>query len=195
MWTCWHLRYSIHKSISRPFCRSFKESIKYRITWFNKLLNISISSFSYKYNILKIPDKTIYTYLPKPLLEIVDHTISSSPSQLALYNSLTDSDCHFFIQYIFEDTLRLRWFLVQINPAEIKLLNVDSKNTDDCRITSISQYLDDSHLCYDTTRWYHLWYEYNLDDKNISVGGAWIIFDLKDKPGLKNISFGANPFI
>ena len=111
------------------------------------------------------------TSLSKPLLETVYHFVSPSPCPLTLHNSLTNSDCLFFIRYIPENTLKLCWFLFQINHDKNALLDLDSKNPGDYHVTFISRHLDDSHFCDDTARWWPLWYEYKNDKNNVPIYG------------------------
>ena len=73
-----------------------------------------------------------------------------------------------------EDTIKPRWFLVQVNYDEIDILKMNSFRTGDYHVTFLSRHLDDKHLCDDDARWSPEWYGYYLDDKNISVCGACI---------------------
>ena len=40
-------------------------------------------------------------------------------------------------------------------------------------------------LCDDKSRWWSEWHEYQLDDNNVPVYGARMLFSLKRKPSLK----------
>ena len=89
---------------------------------------------------------------PKLLLASDDYSLTFPPSPLTLYNSFTDSDCLFFIQYLPESTIKSCWFLVQINHIETAFLNMDSKSTGNYHITFISRNPNDSDLCDDKAR-------------------------------------------
>ena len=90
---------------------------------------------------------------PLPLLENVDDDDRSPPIPAALHQSLPLSDGSFFVQYTPEDTLKPRWFLVQINMDETCKLNMESPTTGDCHVTFLSRHSSDNNLCDDTSRW------------------------------------------
>ena len=46
------------------------------------------------------------------------------------------------------------------------------ETTGDYHVTFLSRHPSDNHLCDDNARWWPLWYEYILDEKNILVYGS-----------------------
>ena len=130
---------------------------------------------------LELHDET-YTCFPNLLLATDDYSLPSPPSPLTLHNSLTGSDCLFFIQYLPENTVKSCWFLVQINHIETKLLNMDSKSTGDYHVTFISRHPKDNDLCDDKARWWPLCHEYKNDTNNVPIYGARMLFGPKRKP-------------
>ena len=103
-------------------------------------------------------------------------TLFSLPFIYLLYTTLSQTHIVFLIQHIPEDTLKPRWFLVQINYVETNQLDIDSKTA----------HLDDCRLRDNTSRWWPLWHEYKFDNKNVYVYGIRILLDRKFKPDLKN---------
>ena len=61
------------------------------------------------------------------LIEDEDYSFFPFPSLLILDHLLTDCGCLFFIRYIFENTLKSCWFLVQIDHVETNILEINSK--------------------------------------------------------------------
>ena len=59
-----------------------------------------------------------------------------------------------FIQYIPEDTIRPRWFLVQVNHHETEVLKLDSLRKGDCHVTFLSRHPADKHLYNGVARWW-----------------------------------------
>ena len=136
----------------------------YNDKWFNKPISTSVSPITYNHDTLQFPDKSplpfpsvlelhkeINTFSPKPLVTTDDYSLLPSPSPLTLHNSLTDSDCLFFIRYLPENTLKVCWFLVHINHIKTTLLNMNSKRKGDYHVTFISRHPKDSYR-YDTHR-------------------------------------------
>ena len=62
-------------------------------------------------------------------------TLSSFPFPHTLHKSLINLDYLFIIKYIPENTLKPRWFLVQIIHKETKILKMDSQNIGDYDVT------------------------------------------------------------
>ena len=91
-------------------------------------------------------------------------------------------DCLFFIQYIPEDTTKPRWFPVQVNHYETKILKMDSLRTGDYHVTFLSRHSADNQLFDDVSHWWPEWHEYYLDDSNIAVYNDRILFIPRRKP-------------
>ena len=139
----------------------------YNEKWFSKPIPTSVPPIMYQHDILtfyneiplsfpSVPNlyKETKTWPPTPILEKDNDFLSSPPSPLALHNSLTHSNCLFFIRYIPENTLKANWFLVQINHAETTTLNMNSKATgSDYHVTFMSRHSDDVKPCDDKARW------------------------------------------
>jgi len=153
--------------------------------------------FVYDHDTLQFPDASFPAFFsvselhqdtntcsPTLSIELDDYSLFSSPYPLALHSSLSNSDFLFFIRYISENTFKPCWFLVQINHAEITLLNLDSKHIGDYHVIFISRHPDDSHLCGDTARWWPLWHKYKNDENNVLLCGARMLFSPKRKPDL-----------
>ena len=102
--------------------------------------------------VVEFHDKT-NTCPPTPLIEKVADNISKSLSPRALHKSLTTIDCLFIIQYVPEDTIKPRWFLVQVNHPETKILKMGSLRIGDYHVTFLSRHPADKHLCDDTVCW------------------------------------------
>ena len=67
---------------------------------------------------------------------------------------------------------------------------MDSLNTGDYHTNSLSQHPKDNHLCDDVSRWWLERHECQLDDQNVPVYDARILFDPKRKPNVdKDISW------
>ena len=77
---------------------------------------------------------------PKSLFEKVDDNFSNPVSPLALQNCLDMTDHLSFIRYIPEDTIKLRWFLVQLNHHETEILKVYSLRTGYSHVTFLSRH-------------------------------------------------------
>ena len=155
-----------HEPIANPLKKSLHIEL-YNEKLFDKSLHTTIPPFRYNHRSLKLSTEPVSpfpsiielhndtnTYPPLPLSEAVDDTLSSPPSPLTLHASLENTDCLFFIQYLPEDTIRSRWFLVQVNHIETSLLKMDSSTTGDYHVTSLSRHFDDKHLCNDVSRWW-----------------------------------------
>ena len=162
----------------------------YNEKWFNKPLPTSILPFTYTRDTLRIPTTSIpsfpsanklhnetHTCPPQPLFKKVDNTFSNPLSSLVLHNSLAKTDYLFFIQYIPEDTIMPRWFLVQVKHDETEIFKMDSLRTEKYHVTFLFLHLSDKHLCDDSPRWWHEWHEYYLDDSNIPVYGVRMFFN------------------
>ena len=154
-----------HNPLINPLKKALHIEL-YNDKWFSKPLKISVTYFTYKYATLKLSDESIYpfpsvvelhheinTLPPQPLCEKVDANISKPPSPLTLHKSLEKKDYLFFVQYTSKGTIKPRWFLVQVNHIETKILKIDSLRTGDYHIICLSRHLDDKHLCDDTSRW------------------------------------------
>ena len=61
---------------------------------------------------------------------------------------------------------------------------MDLLRTESYHITFLSRYPADKHLCADAVRWWPEWHKYYLDDSNLPVHGAHMIFSPKRKPDL-----------
>ena len=116
------------------------------------------------------------------MIEIEDPTLLSFPSPSVLHNFLATFDIFFFIQYTLEDTLKPRYFLVQINHVETAFLKIESKKTDDYHAIFLSQHPNDNYLGDENYRWWPLWHEYQNDTHNVPIYGAYILFGPKRKP-------------
>ena len=143
----------------------------------NKPLPTSIPPSTYTHDTLRMPTASLsssssvtelhnetHTCPPRPLFEKVDNNFLKPFSPLALYKYLAKIDCLFFIQYIPEDTIKPRWFLVQINHHETEILKIHSLRTGDYHVTFFSRHPANKHLCDDVARWWPEWHEYYLDD-------------------------------
>ena len=64
------------------------------------------------------------------------------------------------------------------------ILNIYPATTGDCHVTFWARHPDDKHLCDDRARWRPEWHECQLDDNNVLVYGARILFSPKRKPNL-----------
>ena len=73
----------------------------------------------------------------------------------------------FFIQYILEDTIKLRWFLIKINHHKTEILNMDSLRIKDYHVTFLSRHFAEKYLCDDVFCWWPEWHEYSFDNSNI----------------------------
>ena len=134
----------------------------------NKPLQISIIPFTYQHVTLKLSNESLPSFssvielhkktntcLPQPLFEKVDAIFSNPLSLLALHKPLATTDCLFFIQYIPEDTIKSRWFFVQVNCHGTKIFRMDLLRTGDYYITLLSRHPADRHLYDDVVRWWH----------------------------------------
>ena len=166
----------------------------YNDKWFNKPNPTTDSPITYNHDTLKFPDKYPLPFpfvlefhketnncTQKLLLATGDYSLPPPPSPLALHNSLTDSDCLFFIQYLPENTLKSCWILVQINHIETALLNMNAKRTGDYYVTFISRHPNDNKLYDDKARWWPLWHEYKNDKNDVPIYGARMLFGPKRK--------------
>ena len=171
----------------------------YSETWFDKPPRTSKPLVEYDHPVLTFQESS-----PSPFTSVSDfHDVSKTPcapplinkfpdtdiisslSPLVLFNSLSNSNCLFFIRYTPEDTFKQRWFLVQINYDETSLLNMTPETTDDYHVNFLARHLDDSHLCDEKARWWLEWHEYKLISNNIPVYSARVLFSPKQKPNLK----------
>ena len=100
-----------------------------------------------------------------------------------------------FIQYLSDDTIKPRWFLVQVNHIEAAILKMDPSTTGDYYATFLSRHPDDNHLCDDVVCWWPEWYKYSVNDENIPVNCSRMLFKPNRKPDLKNIFYGVIQFI
>ena len=112
-------------------------------------------------------------------------TLASPPlAPVREHKSLDTIYCLFFIQYIPENTIKPRWLLVEVNHHKTEILKMDLLRTESYHITFLSRYPADKHLCADAVRWWPEWHKYYLDDSNLPVHGAHMIFSPKRKPDL-----------
>ena len=166
----------------------------YNDKWFDKPLKTSNPPFTYKYDILKLSDKSVSpfpsvvelhdktsTLTPQSLCGKLDYNTSQPPSPLTLHTSLANKYSLFFIQYIPEGTIKPRWFLIQVNHIETNILKMGSLRTGDYHVIFLSKHPADKHLCDDKARWWPEWHEYYLDDENIYSYGDRVLFSPKRK--------------
>ena len=66
---------------------------------------------------------------------------------------------------------------------------MDSFRTKDYQVTFLSRHPVDKHLCDDVACWWPEWHEYYLDDANIQVYGARMLFNPRRKPDLTKYMF------
>ena len=169
----------------------------YNEKWCNKLLPTPIPPFTYQHDTPNIPTTLIHSFPsviklhkdthtcpPQPLFEKLDNNFSNFLFLLALHKSLITTYCLFFIQYIPVDSIKPRWFLVQVNHHESEILKMDSLRTGDYHVTLFSRHPADKNNCDDAARWWPEWHEYYLDDSNIPVYCARIFFNPRRKPDL-----------
>ena len=169
----------------------------YNEKWFYKPLHTSILPFRYHHRTLDISTKSVSlfptvvdlhndtnTCHPTPLAEAIKDTFSSPPSPLILHASLDKTDCLFFIHYLPVDTVKPRWFLIQVNHIETAILKMNSSTTGDYHVTFLSRHPDDNHLCDDVARLWPECHEYLLDGDNVPVYGSRILFKSNCKPNL-----------
>jgi len=62
----------------------------------------------------------------------------------------------------------------------------------DSRDTFLATYPNDNHLCDDTARWWLEWHIFTLDDNNVPVYGARMLFSQKRKLNLKICTLWSN---
>ena len=186
-----------HTPITNPLKKALNIEL-YNEKWFDNPLKTSVPPFLYKHRTLAVSPISVSpfpsieelhhdtnTCPPLPLVESVDDTLSSPPSPLTLHTSLAQTGCLFFIQYLPDDTIKPRWFLVQVNHIETKILKMDPSKTGDYHVTFLSRHPDDNHLCDDAARWWPEWHEYSMNDENIPVYGSRMLFKPNRKPDLK----------
>ena len=112
------------------------------------LLSCQMKLFLLCPSVAELHDKT-NSYSPQHLIDRVNDNISELLYSCALYKSFAMTDCLFFIQYIPEDTIKLRCFLVQLKYIDKEILNIG-----DYHITSLSRHPADKHIYDVTTRWW-----------------------------------------
>ena len=61
--------------------------------------------------------------------------------------SLDKTDYLFFIHHLPADTVKLRWFLVQVNHIETAILKMNPSTTGGYHVIFLSRHPDDNHLC------------------------------------------------
>ena len=177
-----------HEPIANPLKKAHHIEL-FNEKWFDTSLHTTIPSFRYNHRSLKLSTEPVSpfpsiielhndtnTHPPLSFSEAVDDTLSSPPSPLALHASLKNTDCLFFIHYLPEDTIRSRWFLVQVNHIETSILKMNPSTTGDYHVTFLSRHPNDKHLCDDVDYWWPEWYEYSIDADNIPVYGSRILF-------------------
>ena len=109
------------------------------------------------------------------------------PSPIVLFKSLSTSDGLFFIRYTPEDTFKQKWFLVQINPEKIAILNMQRETAANYHITFLEQDPANKHLYDNKARWQPEWHAYKLDDNSVPVYGARMLFSPKRKQNLNKM--------
>ena len=125
-----------YTSVANPLKKALHIEL-YNEKWFNTPLQTSIPPFRYHHRTLDVSTKSVSpfstvadlhndtnTIPPSPLVEVINDTLSSPPSPLPLHVSLDKTGCLFFIRYLPEDTVKLRWFLVQVNHIETSILKM-----------------------------------------------------------------------
>ena len=155
---------------------------------FNKSLPTFIPPFTYKHVTLPLPflslvelHKDTNKSSPKLFLEDTDHFVSAPYSPLFLHKSLVNTNYLFFIQHTPENTLKPRCFLVLVNHEETANLKIDALHTGNYHVNFLSRYPNTNHLCDNIIRWRLEWYVYQLDDQNISVYEARMLYSPKRK--------------
>ena len=88
-----------------------------------------------------------------PLIEKSNTEMFYLPSPIVLFKSLSTSDGLFFIRYTPEDTFKQKWFLVQINPEKIAILNMQRETAANYHITFLEQDPANKHLYDNKARW------------------------------------------
>ena len=161
-----HTRYlnQTHTLITKPLKKALYIKL-YNDKWFDKPLKTSIVPFIYKHRTLKVSTKYVSpfpsvvelhndtnTCPPPPLVEAVDDTLSSHPSLLALHTFLEKNRFPLLIQYLPDDTITPRCFLVQVNHIETAILKFNPSTTGDYHVTFISHHRDNNYLCDDVAR-------------------------------------------
>ena len=134
-------------------------------------------------NLLLFPHYWNFTRIPTPvhpnhlyiILVILFYII------LSLFRFITYSSIHiiyflFFIQYTFENTLKLRCFFFQVNHEQTITLQMNSLHTGDYHVNILSRYPNDSHLCDYIARQWLKQYIYHLDYRNGPVYGTRMLF-------------------
>ena len=80
------------------------------------------------------------------LFEKVNSMFPNLLLHLALHKSLARTDYLFVIQYVPEDTIKSRWFLVQVNHHETEILKINSLRTEDYHVNFLSRHPFDKNL-------------------------------------------------
>ena len=71
-----------------------------------------------------------------------------------------------------------------MNHDEATKLKIDLLYTCDYHLNFLSRYLKDNHMCDDVAWWGRELYKYHLDDQNVPVYGARMLFGSKQKLNL-----------
>ena len=132
--------------------------------WFSKPPATSPLPFLYDHATFSFPSETTspfptlvklhedtHTFALTPLLDASTDIDNSPPLSSSLHRIILRSDGLILIQYTPEDTLKSRWFLVQINHDEILALQMKPETTGDYLVNFLSR-----HLCDNNTRWWPL---------------------------------------
>ena len=181
----------------------------YNEKWFNKPVPTKDSSFTYNHDTLKFLDKFLLpfpsvlelhnetnTCSPKPLLATEDYSLSPPPSPPTLHNSLTDSDCVFFVQYLPENTVKSCWGLVQINHIETEILNINFQRVHVITMLRLSRDIQ-TIIIFVTTKLVGVLCGTNIKIIRmvyLSMVIVWCL-DRSANPILTNTSFGQIPLI
>ena len=185
-----------HTPITNPLKKALHIEL-YNEKCFDKPLHTSIPPFRYNHRTLDVSTKSVSpfptvvelhndtnTCSPTSLVEAINDTFSSPPSPLILHAFLDKTDCLCFIYSFPANSVKSRWFLVQVNHIETAILKMNPPTTGDCHVTFLFRHPDDNHLCADIDRWWHEWHKYSLNDENIPLYGSRMLFKPNRKPNL-----------
>ena len=82
------------------------------------------------------------------------------------------------------NTVKYRWFLVQVNHIETEILKMNSLCTGYYHVTLLSRHPADKYICDYVDRWWTECHDYYLNNKNTPVYNIRMIFRPKLKPAL-----------
>ena len=137
----------------------------YNETWFDKPPRTSKTLFDYKYSTVVFLEHHLSTFTsssdlhaetktisPSPFIEKSDTDIIFPTFPKVLSESLSASDCLFFIRYTLEDNFKQRWFLVQVNHVASTILNTQPETTGYYHVIFLARNPDDKILRDDKSR-------------------------------------------